>query len=909
MNEPRTKKRARPQTRPAISDPETIRLNEDSRRQADWKRWGPYLSERQWGTVREDYSRHGECWDYLSHDQARSRAYRWGEDGLLGICDRQCRLCFSVALWNERDPILKERLFGLTNGQGNHGEDVKECYHYLDSTPTHSYMKGLYKYPIDEFPYDRLELENRHRGLHVPEFEIEDTGIFDEGRYHDVTVEYAKAGPQDILIRITIENRSRQSARLHILPTLWFRNTWAWGRDGGAEDRPVLFQEGAGRVISDHRQLGRFVWHIDASPDGDVPEVLFTGNETNVPRLFGVPGSAPYTKDAFHDVVIHGRREAVNPSSSGTKAAAWFVVEVPAEGKRILRLRLTDERELPVDVFGESFEMTFRQRIAEADEFYSKKITPAASSEERMIARQACAGLLWSKQFYHYVVGHWLDGDPAQPQPEREKEKSRNRDWPHLYNRDIISMPDKWEYPWYAAWDLAFHMIPMARIDADFAKSQLLLLLREWYMHPNGQIPAYEFNFSDVNPPVHAWAVWRVYKMTGKRGERDKDFLKRAFHKLMINFTWWINRKDVNGQHLFAGGFLGLDNIGVFDRSQPLPTGGQLEQSDGTAWMAFYCVTMLAIALELAMEDKSYEDVASKFFEHFVAIADATNNLGGSGLWQEDDGFYYDHLRVGQQKIPLRIRSMVGLLPLCAVLVLEEDVIEKLPAFARRMKWFVENRSDLAHSISYFETILDDNRHAHHLLAIPTRERLQRVLQRLVDENEFLSPHGVRSLSQVHSRNPYVFQVDHQEFRVDYVPGESTNRAFGGNSNWRGPIWFPVNYLLIEALEQYDHFFGDSMTVECPAGSGQVMTLGSVANELRRRLASIFFADIKGHRPCHGSSQLYQGRKECRDLLLFHEYFHGENGRGLGASHQTGWTALVAPMINDLAASRDRFIS
>ncbi len=884
------------------SDVESLRLIEDSQRHHNWKRWGPYLAERQWGTVREDYSGNGDCWGYLPHDHARSRAYRWGEDGLLGFCDRQCRLGFGLALWNERDPILKERLFGLTNTEGNHGEDVKECYYYLDSTPTHSYMKALYKYPQAAFPYDRLVAENRQRGSGDGEFELIDTGVFDENRYFDVVAEYAKASAEDMLIRITIHNRGPDAAPIHLLPTFWFRNTWSWGRRGeGQGERGRIRRIGDTTLAIEHPTLGQYQLSID--PDGKAPPLLFTENETNTQRLYNAPNQSPYVKDAFHECVIHGRSDAVNPRGEGTKFAPHFYAMIPAGKSVTYRLRLTKQDEAGDRPFGEEFERYIAARKNEADAFYTARLDEHLGDDERAVARQAYAGLLWSKQFYHYVVQQWLEGDPSQPPPPEGHKHSRNEDWTHLYNRDVISMPDKWEYPWYAAWDLAFHMIPFAQIDPEFAKEQLVLMLREWYMHPNGQIPAYEFAFGDVNPPVHAWACWRVYKMTGPRGQRDRVFLARVFQKLLINFTWWVNRKDVEGKHIFAGGFLGLDNIGVFDRSRPLPTGGHLEQADGTAWMAFYCATMLSMALELASEEPEYEDVASKFFEHFVAIADAMNTLGGDGLWDEQDGFYYDQLHIDHTNMPLKVRSLVGLLPLIAVEVLEQEVICRLPGFDKRMRWFLENRKDLSRHISYVETIGEMHAHAHHLLAIPSRKRLERVLRYLLDESEFLSAHGVRSVSRYHAEHPYVYHAGNEEFRVDYVPAESTTGLFGGNSNWRGPIWFPVNYLLVEALERYHHFYGDTLTVECPTGSGTMMTLDDVAAELRRRLASIFLAQSDGRRPCHGSTQRYADDPHWRDLVLFYEYFHGDNGRGVGASHQTGWTALVTRCLADRSAA------
>ena len=877
---------------------EEARLREDALRKKNWKRWGPYLSERQWGTVREDYSPDGNPWEYFPHDHARSRAYRWGEDGLLGITDREGRLCFGLALWNGKDPILKERLFGLTGPEGNHGEDVKEVYFYLESTPTHSYMKALYKYPQAEFPYWLLAEENRRRGKEEPEFELQDTGVFEGNRYFDVFAEYAKASPDDLLIRITVANRGPEPAPLFLLPTLWFRNTWSWGRTGeGYWPRPAIVRESPELLRADHTTLGRYDLVVGPGPDGSLPELLFTENETNLERLFGSANTSPYVKDAFHEYVVQGRKEAVNPEGTGTKAAALYALEVPAGGEISVRLRLSSGGKITGELLGDEFEKVFQTRLREADDFFASRVPVGHSVEERRVARQAFAGLLWSKQFYHYIVKDWLDGDPAQPKPPEGRSRGRNNDWAHLYNRDVLSMPDKWEYPWFAAWDLAFHMIPFAEVDPDFAKAQILLFLREWYMHPNGQIPAYEFAFSDVNPPVHAWAAWQVYKRTGSPGKRDRVFLARVFQKLMLNFTWWVNRKDVHGDNVFSGGFLGLDNIGVFDRSQTLPTGGHLEQADGTAWMAFFCSTMLSMALELAREDPVYDDVASKFFEHFIAIADAMNTLGGAGLWDEKDGFYYDHLHVDGRFLPLKLRSLVGLIPLIAAESIENEMIERLPGFRKRMDWFMENRKDLARQILCGGEAHGGEGHGHCLLAIPTRERLVRILGCLLDEKEFFSPYGIRSLSRVYGDDPYVFRLGSAEYRVEYVPGESTTGLFGGNSNWRGPVWFPVNYLLIEALERYDHFYGDSLQVECPTGSGRMMNLGEVAKEISRRLANIFIPAGQSGRPCHGGATHYSEDPHWRDLVLFYEYFHGETGRGIGASHQTGWTALVVNLL------------
>jgi hypothetical protein len=884
--------------------PELRRLAEDARRLKNWKRWGPYLSERQWGTVREDYSADGEVWDYFPHDHARSRAYRWGEDGLLGICDRQGRLCFALALWNGRDPFLKERLFGLTGPEGNHGEDVKECYYYLDSTPTHSYMKALYKFPQREFPYEQLVTENRARGTDEPELELTDTGVFDDNRYFDVVAEYAKESPNDTLTRITITNRGPEAAEIHVLPQIWFRNTWSWGRSSeGYWPKPRISQVDEATILTEHASLGRFLLTIGSSSDGNKPRLLFTENETNTQKLFDAENAGLYTKDAFHDYVTRARDEAVNPDRVGTKAAAHYGLEIPAGEDITFNLRLFSEDETSREPLGAGFERIFSNRIREANEFYASIIPSGLSEEEQNVTRQGYAGLLWSKQFYFYVLPHWLEGDPAQPRPPYSRRNGRNQDWKHLYNRDVISMPDKWEYPWYAAWDLAFHMVPFAHVDPQFAKDQLVLFLREWYMHPNGQIPAYEFAFSDVNPPVHAWAAWRVYKMTARRGQRDRVFLGRVFQKLILNFTWWVNRKDIEGKNLFSGGFLGLDNIGVFDRSKPFPTGGHLDQADATAWMAFYCGTLLSMALELAREDPSYEDVASKFFEHFIAIADAMNSLGGTGLWDEEDGFYYDKLHVDHEMIPLRIRSIVGIIPLFACEVLEQEVIDRLPGFAKRMNWFLENRKDVTGQISCLEP-RQHLEHTHRLLAIPSRRRLERVLLYLLEENELLSPFGIRSLSRFHEDHPYVFRVEGAEHRVPYTPGESTTGLFGGNSNWRGPIWFPLNYLLIEALERYDHFYGESFQVECPTGSGHWMTLGEVAEEIATRLVRIFLPDETGRRPCHGMDARYREDPYWRDLVLFYEYFHGDTGRGVGASHQTGWTALAVPLLEDIAKKR-----
>ncbi len=884
---------------------EAVRLQEDADRVKNWKRWGPYLSERQWGTVREDYSADGNVWGYFPHDQARSRAYRWGEDGLLGICDRECRLCFALGLWNGKDPILKERLFGLTGPEGNHGEDVKEQYFFLDGTPTNSYMKALYKYPQTAFPYDALVAENGRRTRNDPEYELLDTGVFNEGRYFDVLVEYAKGGPDDILIKVCIKNWRPQAADLDILPTLWFRNTWSWGSsDEVGIAKPWLGADGDLTIACKHHTLGEMALMIDPANGGQKPALLFAENESNEQRLGNAPQSSAYPKDAFHDYVVGHNTAAVNPQQTGTKAAAHYHLDVPAGGQVVLRFRLSAKASNITTPFDAGFDGIFAHRVAEADEFYSHRIPMHLSADQNNIARQAYAGLLWSKQFYQIVVETWLHGDPLQPPPPVSRLHGRNADWPHLYSRDVLSMPDTWEYPWFAAWDLAFHMIPMATVDPFYAKEQLLVLLREWYMHPNGQIPAYEFSFSDVNPPVHAWACWRVYKMTGQRGQRDRLFLERAFQKLLINFTWWVNRKDINGKHIFAGGFLGLDNIGIFDRSKPLPGGWSLEQADGTAWMAFYCSTMLAMALELAGQNPAYEDIASKFFEHFVAIVDAMNTLGGTGLWDDNDGFYYDQLCTGENNTALKIRSMVGIIPMFACEVLERSIIDQLPGFTKRMQWFLKHRSDLSKHITYMERSGSD-KGDHYLLALPSRERLTRMLKYVLDENEFLSPHGLRSLSRVHLDHPFTLQSDGQQLSVRYEPGESRTSLFGGNSNWRGPVWFPLNFLAIEALERYHHFYGDEFKIQCPTGSGIMMNLQEIAIHLRQRLSALFQKDGQGQRPCFGNDPRFASAVDWRDLVQFHEYFHGDTGQGLGASHQTGWTALVAKCLEDGAHQPD----
>ena len=902
-----------------IQTVEDIRLDEARTRKKHWKRWGPYLSERQWGTVREDYSANGTAWEFFPHDHARSRAYRWGEDGIGGICDRHQMICFGLAMWNGRDHILKERLFGLNGHEGNHGEDVKEQYFYLDSSPTHSYMRMLYKYPQEAFPYTQLVEENGRRGKDLPEFELLDTGVFNENRYFDIFVEYAKADVEDILIRITAVNRGPEAAALHLLPSLWFRNTWSWGRDSRRPSARITPNIPGGVCIElEHWQYGKR-WLLCAGQ----PELLFTENETNYQRLFGI-GNSSFVKDAFHAYVIQSDKAAVNSQQVGTKMAALYKNMLGPGESVVLKLRLTDIEPLEemdnrsavagtvnipghdqaaeaipfANDFGEGFDAMFACRQKQADEFYSSRVPRELSEDAKRVMRQSFAGMMWSKQFYHYDVRTWLDGDPGQPTPPKERLTGRNHEWTHLYNDDVISMPDKWEYPWYAAWDLAFHTIPIALVDPDFAKEQLILLLREWYMHPNGQLPAYEWAFGDVNPPVHAWAAFRVYKIERRlRGVADRGFLEKVFHKLLLNFTWWVNRKDPEGMNIFEGGFLGLDNIGLFDRSAPLPTGGHLEQSDGTSWMGMYCLNMMAIALELAKEDPAYEDVASKFFEHFVHIAHAMNDMGTNGrsLWDDEDGFYYDvlHLPNGEEHF-MKIRSMVGLIPLFAVETLEPEIVDRLPGFKRRMQWFIDNHPDMPEHI---ETTQRSARGVRRLLSLVSRRQLKRVLDRMLDESEFLSPYGVRALSRFHADHPYEVAVNGHVSRVDYEPAESTTGVFGGNSNWRGPIWFPVNYLLIESLQKFHHYYGENFKVEFPTRSGSETDLWQVGAEISRRLIRIFLRGEDGRRPVAGGTELFQSDPHWKDLVLFFEYFHGDNGTGIGANHQTGWTGLVAKLI------------
>ncbi len=878
-----------------LSDAEEDRLKDARIHNVPWKKWGPYLSERQWGTVREDYSPSGDAWNYFTHDQARSRAYRWGEDGIAGISDDHQLLCFALALWNGRDPILKERLFGLTNAEGNHGEDVKECYFYLDSTPTHSYMKYLYKYPQREFPYSDLVVTNHRRNRQELEYELLDTGIFDDDRYFDVFVEYAKAEPEEILIRITVWNRGPETAMLHLLPTVWFRNTWAWANE--RPPQPSLTQCGAQSIAASHPLLGERRLLFDRA----VP-LLFTENETNAARVFGVPNLCPCVKDGINNFIVEGKRDAISQHPVGTKAAAHYQLSVPPGGAQVARLRLSaHESSSPDGAFDASFDEVFTTRIQEADAFYSTVIPPHLSADGQMIIRQAFAGMLWSKQFYYYPVNKWIH-DNRLPPDCRQRVIKRNREWFHFDGADILSVPDKWEYPWFAAWDLAFHCMILARVDIDFAKAQLRLMTNQMYLHPNGQIPAYEWNFSDVNPPVHCKGVWEIYLMDKAfTGVGDRGFLESQFHKLLMNFTWWVNRKDEAGRNVFAGGFLGLDNIGVFDRSSPLPTGGTIEQADGTSWMAMFCLDMLAIALELSLENAVYEELACKFFEHFVYIAAAMDRIGHNEdeLWDEEDGFFYDVLKLpAGEATQLKVRSMVGLIPLFASAIFERSVLDRLPSFARRVAHFVEENPALMTNISNGTKPGVKGRY---LLSPVNEAKLRRILARMLDESEFLSDFGIRALSRYHRDHPYAFTVAGNVYQVDYEPAESTTGLFGGNSNWRGPIWLPVNQLLIQSLRKLYAYYGDDFTVECPTGSGRKMTLWQIADEIARRLTNIFLRDGHQRRPLYGASEKFQTDPHWRDLILFYEYFHGDNGAGIGASHQTGWTGLVAWLLKSRA--------
>ncbi|GEO09085.1 MGH1-like glycoside hydrolase domain-containing protein [Segetibacter aerophilus] len=875
---------------------EELRLQKPLEGKSKWKKWGPYVSDRQWGTVREDYSADGKPWDYLTHDMARSKAYRWGEDGIAGISDNEQLLCFSVCFWNKKDPIIKERLFGLGGNEGNHGEDVKELYYYLDSTPTHSYMKMLYKYPQSEFPYSKLVEENRKRDKLQPEYELMDTGIFDEDKYFDIFVEYAKATEEDLLIKITIHNRGDEDAALHVLPQLWFRNTWSWGYNNY---KPHLTSCDSGNVLVDHQALGHLTLHLEkAAP------LLFCENETNTKRLYGVDNKTSLLKDGINEFLVNGNKKAVSSNADTTKVAVNYEVVVKGKESTTIRLRLSADNKQPF----EDFESIFKTRIDEADEFYASVQNDVVSEEDKMIQRQAYAGMLWSKQFYYYDVDEWLKGDPAQPPPSPARLKGRNHEWKHLNNANIISMPDKWEYPWYAAWDLAFHCIPISLIDPHFAKGQLLLLTKDWYMHPNGQFPAYEWLFSDVNPPVHAWATWRVYKNDEKQhnGKGDTAFLQAVYHRLLINFTWWVNRKDAEGNNIFEGGFLGLDNIGVFDRSAPLPSGGTIEQADGTSWMAMYSLNMMRIALELSRTNPVYQDMASKFFEHFLYIAGAMASMGdkNSGLWDDEDNFYYDTLKMKNDgSVKLKVRSMVGLIPLFAVEVIDHQLLEEAPEFAKRLKWFLNNRPDLASLVSRWQ---DKNEGEKHLLSLLRGHRMKKILERVLDENEFLSEYGVRSLSKVYEKHPYEFELNGTFFNIHYSPGESPIGMFGGNSNWRGPIWMPVNFLIIESIKRFHSYYGDDFRIECPKGSGEYMSLAEVAEYLSKRLSKLFLKDENGRRPFNGADDKLQRDPNFCNYILFYEHFHGDNGRGVGASHQTGWTGSIA---NLLQPKKDLFAS
>jgi hypothetical protein len=903
--------------------PEKRRLQEQATKQANWQKWGPYLSERQWGTVREDYSPEGDAWDYFPHDQARSRAYRWGEDGILGICDDRQQLCFALAMWNTQDPILKERFFGLTGNEGNHGEDVKEYYFYLDSTPTHSYMKALYKYPQTEYPYQRLKEEGWNRDRHAPEFELMETGIFEGDRYFDVQVEYAKNTAEDILILISVTNRGPEAAEFHLLPTLWFRNTWAWDRPSLRPNLRAAFTNSQVSVIeTSHPELGQswFYCQTPALEASNEPELaagswvalsrdnfplaglLFTENDTNQKRLFNAENDSPYVKDAFHRYVIDGETSAVSPQQTGTKSAVHYQMHLAAGETRQVRLRLAHDPALS-DPLGNGFTEIFITRQQEADKFYHQLSPFIHTDDLRSVQRQAFAGMMWSKQYYLYDVTTWLKGDRSTPNPPPQRHRGRNKHWHHLDSQDILSMPDTWEYPWFAAWDTAFHCIPLAMIDPAFAKQQLDVMTREWYMHPNGQLPAYEWAFGDVNPPVHAWATWRVYKIEKKMtGKGDRLFLERLFQKLLLNFTWWVNRKDTEGNNVFEGGFLGLDNIGVFDRSKPLPTGGRLEQADGTSWMAMYCLDMLSISLELALENPVYEDMATKFFEHFIYIAEAMNATGESAtqLWDEADGFFYDVLHLpDMSRFPIKIRSLVGLMPLYATTTLEPDLMDRLPGFKERLEWFEANRARLARHITTAE-IKDaqGNSQKRRMLSVVKPDKLRRILAKMLKPHEFLGPAGIRSISRFHADNPYTFDVNGKVYRVDYEPAESSLGLFGGNSNWRGPVWFPTNYLMIESLQRYHRFFGDDFKIECPYGSGDEMNLWDVAAKLEQRMIGTFLKDENGQRPVYGNNETFQTNPHWRDYVLFYEYFNGDTGEGLGASHQTGWTGLVAKLIH-----------
>jgi hypothetical protein len=869
---------------------ERIRLEQDKLKEKSWRKFGPYLTERQWGTVREDYSPYGNAWEFISHDAARSKAYRWGEEGIGGISDDQQLLCFSFAFWNHKDPILKERMFGVTGNEGNHGEDCKELYYYLDSTPTHSYMKMLYKYPQSEFPYSKLVEENRRRGKADPEFEITDTGVFDNNRYFDISLEYAKVDTEDMLIHVTVHNRGNSAAQLKVLPQIWFRNTWAWGHN---DRKPEMYLDSTGVIKCDHPILGSYYLFAKGSETA-----LFCENETNTGRLynFSQPGSF---KDGINDYIVSGKTDAIHKKHIGTKAAFEYGIMVGPNSSERISLRLSSVfLANPFD----NFDGLLSQRKKEADEFYNDLQIKISDEDKRNVQRQAIAGMLWSKQFFYYDVGQWLKGDPGQPAPPSERKNGRNKEWTHLNNADIISMPDKWEYPWYAAWDLAFHTIPLAMVDPEFAKNQLLLLTKEWYMHPNGQLPAYEWAFGDVNPPVHAWATWKVYQLDGEQqGAFDKKFLEESFHKLLLNFTWWVNKKDYNGNNIFQGGFLGMDNIGVFDRSNQLPTGGFIEQSDGTSWMAMFTLNMLRISLELSKENKTYQALATKFFEHFLYIAGAMSNAGNEGinLWDEEDEFFYDVLHLpDNSRVKMKVRSMVGLIPLFAVEVLDQEIFDAMPEFTKHLQWFLENRPELAKLVSRWS---EKGAGERHLLSLLRGHRMKRILRRMLDESEFLSPYGIRALSRHHLAHPYNMFANGSEFSVKYTPGEGDSALFGGNSNWRGPIWFPVNYLIVESLERFHRYYGDDFKIEHPTGSGQMHTLHEIASDLSERMISIFTADKNGNRPVFAHDPIMQKDPNFKDHILFYEYFHGDSGRGVGATHQTGWTGLVAKLIETTA--------
>jgi hypothetical protein len=883
------------QSKPRTAEEE--RLVEAREGKAPWRYWGPYLSEREWGTVREDYSENGAAWDYLPHDHARSRAYRWGEDGIAGICDDRQRLCFALALWNGADPILKERMFGLGGNEGNHGEDVKEYYFYLDNLPSHAYMKYLYKYPQRAYPYADLVLENRRRGKHDPEYELLDTGVFDDDRYFDVFVEYAKAAPSDILVRISVANRGPDAAPLSVLPTLWFKNDWSWFTSNPRPTIKVSRSNSHLLILKTAHHVLEHYWLYCEPAQG----ALFTENESNAKRLWGVANMSPFVKDGIGEYVVQGRRDAVNPAQMGSKAAVLYERLVPRGETIVIRLRLAARGDL-TDPLGSEFDALFEQRRQEADAFY-KKVTPFEMPEDmRNVQRQAFAGLLWSKQYYRFMVNRWLEGDPACPPPPEARKHGRNHQWEQLAAADVMSMPDKWEYPWFAAWDMGFHTIPFAMIDPDFAKEQLVLLLREWYMHPNGQIPAYEWAFSDVNPPVHGWAAIRVFQIEGKMyGVSDRAFLERVFHKLLLNFTWWVNRKDAEGNNIFEGGFLGLDNVSAFDRTAGLPGGGHLEQADGTSWMAMYCLNLLAIALILAKEDPVYEDIATKFFEHYVYIGAAVNRVGGSedGLWDDWDGYYYDTLKLPDGRtLKITAQTIAGLVPLFAIGVADREALGAFSEFDQRFRWFLKYRPDLLRGLG---DAMQRGVEQRLRISIVDTDKLRRILIKVLDEDGLLSPHGVRSVSKRHGSKPFVLELDSQRFVLDYAPAESTTSLFGGNSNWRGPVWFPLNYLLIEALQKQHYFLGDAFKVECPTGSGNTMNLWQVTADLSYRLIGLFLRDGAGRRPVYGNYEKFQSDPHWRDLIPFHEYFHGDTGAGLGASHQTGWTGVVAKLIHQYA--------